>query len=53
MAVYPPGSLDDRTLGFDFPESIEEAALKLAKIHGSPAVLSKLLDRQRLGSSGR
>jgi hypothetical protein len=49
VAVCPPGSLDDWTPGFDFPESIEEAALKLAKIHGPQAVLSKLLDQQRLG----
>jgi hypothetical protein len=49
MAVYPPGSLDDWTPGFVFPESIEAAALKLAKIHGPQAVLGRLLDQQRLG----
>jgi hypothetical protein len=35
--------------GFDSLESIEEAALELAKIHGPRAVLAKLLDQQRLG----
>jgi hypothetical protein len=49
MAVYPGDTLDDWMPGFDAPETIEEAALKLAKIHGPQAVLRKLLDQQRLG----
>jgi hypothetical protein len=34
MAVYPPDTIDAWTPGFDSPECITEAVLKLAKIHG-------------------